>query len=336
MKLSLIIPTHRRSQSLKALLGSIVAQEMKSEDLQVLVISNLRDPLSQEVCVHYSPQFYDLKYLEVGTRGVNVARNLGIRYAGGEIFYFLDDDCILPDPGHLNRLLLKFVHNSQDVIGGRYMACASEGNRWAEFYLTNADLWLSTCQEQRTQFVAGNVAYRESIFARGFSFDYGIDFGGAEVSFHDQLYKSGFQLHLSHDMAIYHDIQIRLLGLIKKAFKQGQGAWKNHEENKVPRVSQNLSSLTLNHLRMPSFIYRISFQLGWNWASAKRGGAGVLLISMRLFFGLLLWVNGRCGHFRRRYYWMLPVYASKPFVKIISFTSYQYETRLKKIFSAKI
>ena len=121
MTLSIIIPTHKRAVQAIQLLQSIAEQKFPHKNLQVLLISNLKDKKLREKVPHWESVFFDFRYKEVGLIGVNKARNMGIRFAGGDILYFLDDDCLLPDKNHLRNLILLHEANPSVMgIGGGY------------------------------------------------------------------------------------------------------------------------------------------------------------------------------------------------------------------------
>ena len=124
MILSVIIPTHNRRESLSHLIEALSRQKTDKKNLQVIVVSNLRDPELTQLSKKWKSAFYDFKLLTSGKRNVNSARNLGIRFAAGDVLYFLDDDCMPDHPEHLQNLLrLHQIHKNTTAVGGGYKLC---------------------------------------------------------------------------------------------------------------------------------------------------------------------------------------------------------------------
>ena len=111
-KISIIIPTYHRQESLLRLLDSISRQNFNLEDLEVIVVSNLQDAELNESLKLRETDLFTCRYFEVGKVGVNLARNLGVGKSTGEIILFLDDDCELQD-----KLFLQFSFCFNFFIG---------------------------------------------------------------------------------------------------------------------------------------------------------------------------------------------------------------------------
>ena len=88
---SVIIPTYNRASFLKEALGSVLAQDYRPLEL-IVVDDGSRDETPRLVC------HYPVRLVRVARNlGVARARNLGLRWARGELVAFLDsDDLWLP------------------------------------------------------------------------------------------------------------------------------------------------------------------------------------------------------------------------------------------------
>ncbi|MCX6703330.1 MAG: glycosyltransferase family 2 protein [Candidatus Zambryskibacteria bacterium] len=91
MKISIIIPTYNRPNLLSRALESVFAQK---GDFEIVVIDDASTPETKKVVDLYLqkspvPMFY---IQQETNRGVNAARNRGIKEAGGEWIFCLDDD----------------------------------------------------------------------------------------------------------------------------------------------------------------------------------------------------------------------------------------------------
>ncbi len=107
-KISVIVPTHNRKEILKRTLFSLLAQSLRPEDYQVVVIDDgSTDGTGETVLENFKQNLEpSICYLRQTNRGPGAARNLGIAKAAGEILLFINDDTI-PDSrlleSHLNQ-----------------------------------------------------------------------------------------------------------------------------------------------------------------------------------------------------------------------------------------
>ena len=276
MTLSIIIPTHKRSYQVVELLKSIAEQEFPYEDLQVLLISNLKDKELRKQSSYWERIFFDFKYKELACLGVNKARNMGIRFSGGNILYFLDDDCVLPHKNHLKNLILEHEKNPSIIgIGGGYRSLTVlQGIE--KFYHENTQKWIEdsmTSKQEVFQLIGGNSSYKREVFDKGFYFDPLIVFGGSEESFNQALKDAGYTLSYKKDLWVFHVLKLNLFSLIKKSFTQGLGLFKNRyksEQNiqKLQNLKQDWAFL-IDNLSFYPFVYSLFFKLGYFWGLAS-------------------------------------------------------------------
>jgi hypothetical protein len=111
-KISVIIPTADRPESLPYALASLRAQNVK--DIQVVVVNDggadvgdvlapFRDDLGVELVSH------------ARNRGPSAARNAGLDAADGDLVMFLDDDDVIL-PGHIDAVLKVINEGTADVV----------------------------------------------------------------------------------------------------------------------------------------------------------------------------------------------------------------------------
>jgi GT2 family glycosyltransferase len=173
--LSVIVPTHNRSQMLVRHLLALGRQTWPAEDIEVVVVADACEDNTAEVVAALSPQLpFRLQYLSHNARSASATRNLGAAQAQGQFLLFLDDD-VLAEPGliaaHLqarggNRVVLGY---SKPVLPER-----------PSFWQYSARLWWEDAfQTMGTpgyrfsyrDFFSGNVSMPAALFHHVGGFD---------------------------------------------------------------------------------------------------------------------------------------------------------------------
>ena len=120
MKVSVILCTYNRSQSLLRALESIAAQVLpESVEWEVLVVDNNSRDQTREVVEEFRRQHAShLRYVFEPQQGLCYARNAGVREARGEVIAFMDDD-VTVDPSWLFSLTASLEDGEWSGSGGR-------------------------------------------------------------------------------------------------------------------------------------------------------------------------------------------------------------------------
>jgi glycosyltransferase involved in cell wall biosynthesis len=111
LRCSVIVCTHRRPQDLAALLDGLTRLDPAPDE--IVVVDN--DP-GEHAC-RAEVLAVGARYVREDRRGLNNARNAGVRASDGDVVAFIDDDCV-PSPGWLARLPLEFAHPAVGVVTG--------------------------------------------------------------------------------------------------------------------------------------------------------------------------------------------------------------------------
>ena len=119
MRVSVVIPTHNRKETLQKAIQAYLSQAAPS-DFEILVVDDgSSDGTSQMVAGFRESGPIAVRYFRQEQRGPATARNLGIREAVGEVIIFSDDD-IVPAPNLLSEHLAwhqKYPETSVAVLG---------------------------------------------------------------------------------------------------------------------------------------------------------------------------------------------------------------------------
>lgn len=111
MKLSVIIPTYNRKESLRITLDGLKRQNFPFDDFEVVVVSDGSTDGTDAMLAEYAAAApYLLRAVSQENGGPSRARNRGIREAQYDVVVFLDDD-VEPTPEFLSR---HAAHHRQD------------------------------------------------------------------------------------------------------------------------------------------------------------------------------------------------------------------------------
>lgn len=172
-RMSVIIPTFNRAESLRDTLLGLKRQDIEKAHFrfEVIVVDNNSTDHTNNVLKEVQKDFgHPLQYVFEPNQGISYARNSGIRQAQGEYIAFLDDDTI-PEAGWLSSLCNCFEGENADVIGGKIeLLWLSDQPAWLSKRLMTP-LVSSDYGEKRFQvrsnkkrFVGANFACRKALF----------------------------------------------------------------------------------------------------------------------------------------------------------------------------
>jgi GT2 family glycosyltransferase len=103
MKLSVVIPTHNRAETLGNTLAALTRQSLGPSEFELLVVDDGSDA-THRARVRDLRERFGFELVEKDQGGLASARNSGARRARGEILHFLDDD-VIPAPDSLAQHL---------------------------------------------------------------------------------------------------------------------------------------------------------------------------------------------------------------------------------------
>jgi glycosyltransferase involved in cell wall biosynthesis len=117
MKLSVLVPTYRRSRDLERCLNALKQQSYPAEE--ILVVVRDTDDETQEFLKSYDIALLPLKVLRINLAGVVAALNLGLDNVCGDIVAITDDDAA-PHPDWLEKIQSYYMSDSRvGAVGGR-------------------------------------------------------------------------------------------------------------------------------------------------------------------------------------------------------------------------
>jgi len=118
MKISVVICTHNRAQSLKRTLHSLTTQTLPHSEFEVIVVDNASTDDTQTVVTSFAD--LPVRYIFESSVGLSIARNTGWQNAHNPYVVFIDDDAEA-DPVWLESILKTFAARVDQavVVGGK-------------------------------------------------------------------------------------------------------------------------------------------------------------------------------------------------------------------------
>ncbi len=221
MKLSLIIATYNRSQSLMRTLRSVAEQTFDSTEWECIVVDNHSTDDTKEQVADFCKlcPTLNIRYIFESNQGLSAARNSGLATASGEVVAFVDDD---------ETLESSFIGSYIDFFATQADAMAAGGGVIAR-YDKERPAWMSPYTEQMIanpidlgsrvrSFPAsripagGNMAFRRSLFDHIEPFNTQLGrcgtslIGGEESELFERIRSMGCTLYYVPNAAIYHHI----------------------------------------------------------------------------------------------------------------------------------
>lgn len=115
MKLSIIIPVYKVEEYVENCLKSIVAQDIPTDDYEIIVINDGSPDNSKEIILEFQKHQPNLRFIDQENQGVSVARNRGLDVAKGDYILFVDPDDTIEE-NSLGTILQHANEKSIDVM----------------------------------------------------------------------------------------------------------------------------------------------------------------------------------------------------------------------------
>jgi glycosyltransferase involved in cell wall biosynthesis len=220
-KLSLIIATYNRAQSLLRTLRSVVSQSAAPELWECIVVNNNSTDNTAEVFARFAAenQGFDLRMVPEVKQGLSNARNCGITASVGEYVAIVDDDETL-ESSYIESYIEFFDSFPTAMAAGGAVRAEYESHRprWMSHYTErmianpiDLDVVVTLFPSSRVP-AGGNMAFRREIFDRVGLFNPRLGrngqslIGGEENDLFARLRAAGELLYFVPNAAIYHHI----------------------------------------------------------------------------------------------------------------------------------
>lgn len=234
MRVSVIIATLNRAESLNRCLGSLSRQRQRPYEL--VIVDNGSSDNTREIAASYSKSL-PIVYILEREQDVSTARNAGIKAATGDIIAFTDDDCTAEEDWIEN---IAARHESADskIVGGMTLNGYPESlicRLWERIYV----LWFN-CVNVLTDgtrngyyefpkgpclvktLLTNNISYRREIFdlAGGFKPNTSMN---EDAELHYRLRSSGHAILYSPGLKVRHYYRKDAGSMAKALYTSGKG-----------------------------------------------------------------------------------------------------------------
>lgn len=222
--LSIIIPVLNVARTVRDLMDSLMELDYPRDRMEVLAVDGGSTDGTREIV-----REYPVRLLDQEGRGLNAARNTGLKYSRGEIVAFTDGDCVVP-PNWPRAIARNFQDPRVSFVGGTLQGY--DKSEPLSVYLDETFFQVSPFFRWRTEttdlhllhFPAGaNMAFRKRVLERINFFDERIVYGFDDLEPVEKLGLRGFRIVLDPDVMVWHQHRTTLRAMLKQHFNYGRG-----------------------------------------------------------------------------------------------------------------
>jgi hypothetical protein len=213
---SVIIPAYNAAGTLEVCLKAV--RRSSRQPFETIVVSDGSTDATEAIAARYGVR----AIRNDAQSGASYARNVGVTAARGDVFFFVDADCVLA-PDAIERGLAALADGWQ-VVFGSYSAETSAPGFLARFKNYQHHYTHHWAQEVQTSFWSGcGVVTRRAFEAVG-GFDVSLR-ACEDIEFGFALTRAGFPVRLLREMQVEHLKRYNLRGLVKSDLFQRAVPW---------------------------------------------------------------------------------------------------------------
>lgn len=213
---SVIIPVYNDSKRLKKCLHGLEHQTYGREHYEVVVVDNNSTEDLKSIVAKFQQAHYQFE----SQAGSYAARNKGIQHAKGQIFAFIDSDC-LPQPHWLEAGVDALQDSSADIAGGQVTFTFSSAKGPAELYDSVTNMQIKENIETRKVSKTANLFVYRYVFDKIGYFPGHLTSGG-DVLWTHKATNASFKLIYAPRAEVFHPART-FWPLMQKQYRVGGG-----------------------------------------------------------------------------------------------------------------
>lgn len=224
--ISVILPTHNRSSSLKKTLLSLINQTYPKSRYEIIVVDDGGSDGTKNMIEELNKQTNSkIHYLWQKNQGPAAARNFGIKHSKSGIIAFTDDDCIV-NPDWLEKIASAFSKDKDaTIVGGETIPPKGEIVAAVGQGLTkNAFFDYVNGKKEAIFFPTCNAAFRKAVFGKAGYFDEDFPLAaGEDLEFSWRCFKKGLKMLYAPEIVVTHYCTPNLRAYARQSFNYGRG-----------------------------------------------------------------------------------------------------------------
>lgn len=224
---SIVVPVLNAARTLPACLRALAHLRPSPDEVVLVDNGSIDESLLLAKTFARESHPFRTQILSATPRGASLARNRGIKAAGGDIILFTDADCS-PAPDWLGRLLEPFDDHRIGAVAGRVVG--DPGSTLPELFSALYTLRLpeeGSLHDRWTLIQGGyptaNLAVRRTVLEGLDGFDERMTIYGEDYDLCARLYREGWQLRYRPDARVLHHHRTTLRALLRQAYGFGLG-----------------------------------------------------------------------------------------------------------------
>ena len=230
LKVSIIIPTHERCESVKRALRALSNQTFPNDAYEVIISIDGSKDCTSEMVNNFKSQFALISIWKPNS-GRASARNTGIRIAKGDILIFIDDD-MEPSPDFIEAHYSYHKTGSKNfVIGAAPIFCDENSTLLEKYMARGFNSFLDNClanpnyKIRLDDIYGGNFSIRRDLLLEAGEFDESFKlYGYEDTELAYRLIKKGIKVIYSSKAVCINHHDENFPGLAKKAVNAGMMA----------------------------------------------------------------------------------------------------------------
>jgi len=237
--ISVIVPVRNSAKTIGDLLDSLIRLEYDPGKLEIVVVDGDSSDCTRKIVEEYPVLFVD----EEG-KGLNAARNTGIKWSTGEIVAYTDGDCVVP-PDWARAITRNFQSPLVGFVGGNVEAYDKED--FLSIYMDETFFNTKPNFKRRRvatrlnlrHFPAGcNMAFRRDALAKIDYFDERIEYGFDDLIPVEEVGDTGFRIVLDPEVYVYHQHRTNIGDMLLQHFSYGRGGARLMRVKRLSKLAQ--------------------------------------------------------------------------------------------------